>query len=80
MKYKTNRNLSEMWEDMYDYYYDVEKRAMEQSGISLTPYGREICGNRTNEFLFEVEDEKKYRLLQGLKGNRYALTRKPYWR
>ena len=80
MKYKTNRSLSQMWKDMYSYYYALEKRAMEQPGIELTPYGREVCGSRTSEFLCEVEDEKKDRLWQALKGNRNALTRKPYWR
>ena len=81
MKYKTNkRNLSEMWADMYNYYYSIEKRAMEQSGIPLSPYGKEVCGRRTDEFLADVEDEKKYRLLQALKGNRYAFILKPYWR
>lgn len=77
MKYRSKRSLNSMWLEMFNYYYAMNKRAMEQSGIELTPYGREVCRHQVNEFLDEVEDEKRERLYEALKGNK---IRRPYWR
>lgn len=75
MKYRTKRSLDSMWLEMFNHYYDMNKRAM---GGELTPYGKEECRRQVNEFLNEVEDEKRCRLYDILHG--HAVIRKPYWR
>lgn len=80
MKYRTKRSLNSMWSKMYDYYYDMNKRAMEQSGIKLTPYGKEVCAMRTSEDLDEIQEDKQERLWQALRGHKGLLTgRRRFW-
>jgi hypothetical protein len=80
MKYTSNRNLNHVWAEMYEYFYELNKREMESSGIKLTPYGKEVCGKRTSEDLDEIQDDKAERLWQALKGYKGMLTgRRRFW-
>ena len=80
MKYTSNRNLNYMWTEMYEYFYQLNKREMESSGIKLTPYGKEVCGKRTSEDLDEIQDDKLERLWQALRGNKGILAiRRRFW-
>lgn len=73
MKYTSNRNLNHMWVEMYEHFYELNKREMESSGIKLTPYGKEVCGKRTSEDLDEIQNNKVERLWQALRGNKGIL-------